>query len=125
MIIKEDNLPIKVNLKYHLNQLSKIYKKNQVFADNKYKKFKKINGKFLYEEWKKSFNIEDYKRDEVFLNHVHPNNIPSLSNMGYYINQILDNLKINFNDEDPKNMKKKNVKNNKKKTKTKKTKTNK
>jgi len=45
--------------------------------------------------------------------------------MGYYINQILDNLKINFNDEDPKNMKKKNVKNNKKKTKTKKTKTNK
>jgi len=118
-ILKGDKTSINMNMKFQLNQLLKIYKKNQLEADNQFKEIIKIDGIFLYNEWMNSFSKEEFKADDLFLQYVHINKSPSLENMGFCVNEILDNLRINFNDEDPNKLeekiKTKFVKKNKKK----------
>jgi len=118
-ILKGDKTSINMNMKFQLNQLLKMYKKNQLEADNQFKEIIKIDGKFLYDEWMNSFSKEEFKADDLFLQYVHINKSPSLENMRFYVNEILDNLRINFNDEDPhkleEKIKTKFVKKNKKK----------
>ena len=91
-ILNGDEKYINMSIKVQINHLLNIIKKNQLEKDNKYNEIKKIDGKFLYEEWKKSFSKEHFKKDDLFLKYVHPNKCPTLANMGYYINNILDDL---------------------------------
>ena len=122
-ILKGDEKYINMSIKVQIKQLLKIIKKNQLEEDNKYYEIKKIDGKFLYEEWKNSFSKEHFKKDDLFLQYVHPHKSPSLENIGYYINIMLEDLRVNFNEVDPnpieQKIKKKNIKKFRKKNKKK------
>ena len=68
---------------------------------------KNVDGNFLYNSWVSSFEKEDFKKDNVFLKYVKINKKPSLSCMGFYINEILDGFCINFNEKAPNQIEKK------------------
>ena len=106
-ILKGDEKAIKVNLKYQLNLLLKKLKINQFELGKEFEEVKKVDGNFLYNSWVSSFEKEDFKKDNVFLKYVKINKKPSLYNMRFFVNEILDGFFINFNEKDPNQIKKK------------------
>jgi len=106
-ILKGDEKAIKVNLKYQLNLLLKKLKINQFELGKEFEEVKKVDGNFLYNSWVNSFEKEDFKKNYVFLKYVKINKKPSLSNMGFFVNEILDEFCINFNEKDPNQIEKK------------------
>ena len=103
-IIKGDDNSIKMNLIFQFNRLLKKIKANQIELGKKYEEVKNIDGNFLYDSWLKSFKKVDFKKDSVFLNYFKLDKLPSLSDMGFYLNEILKGLKIYFSDEEPNQM---------------------
>ena len=106
-ILKGDDKSIKANLKYQLNLLLKKLKINQLELGKEFEEVKKVDGNFLYNSWVSSFEKEDFKKNYVFLKYVKINKRTSLSNMGFYVNEILDGFFINFNEKDPNQIEKK------------------
>ena len=106
-ILKGDEKAIKVNLKYQLNLLLKKLKINQFELGKEFEEVKKVDGNFLYNSWVNSFEKEDFKKNYVFLKYVKINKKPSLSNMGFFVNEILDGFCINFNEKDSNQIEKK------------------
>ena len=117
-ILKGDDKSIKANLKYQLNLLLKKLKINQLELGKEFEEVKKVDGNFLYNSWVSSFEKEDFKKNYVFLKYVKINKRTSLSNMGFYVNEILDGFFINFNEKDPNQIEKK-IKNKKSRKKSK------
>ena len=106
-ILKGDENAIQVNLKSQLNLLLKKLKINQFELEKEFEEVKKVDGNFLYNSWVSSFEKEDFKKNNIFLKYVKIDKRASLSNMGFFVNEILDGFCINFNEKDPNQIEKK------------------
>mgnify|MGYP003571341994 CR=1 FL=1 len=93
---------IKIDISSQFRKLIKKIKINQNLEEINQDIFEQINGEFLYNLWKDSFNIEKYKLKKVYINYNKKEYITTLEKMGSDLCILLKGIKIDLFIEDPK-----------------------
>ena len=93
---------IKIDISSQFRKLIKKIKINQNLEEINQDIFEQINGEFLYNLWKDSFNSEKYKLKKVYINYNKKEYITTLEKMGSDLCILLKGIKIDLFIEDPK-----------------------
>ena len=102
-ILSGDENLFETNLSSQLDLLLQKIELNREIVDpvKKIDELKKITPQFFFNSWKNSFINERFKSHKTYKHFVNPDNISSVKNLGRYLRELLEGIKINLEKQDP------------------------